>query len=293
MSEQKQIRTVSWRKPCLCNNLGYWRPWVGDTGSLWAEHKGQVVPFDPARAPGICPVLLREQWKVLDQAVRNGMKKQSPFISLLQETCPLHVPDALGKMIHEYEQPVDPPSDDAPTYQLRGVPLPITHSDFSVTCSSSGKYIDDIPARVSGRRVVERVEGVIINGEEHTGFKAYGLLNSPRTMIHHCISEVNTSVEEMVQILKRDGFNGPYATLCSKKDSDLPNPEGSAQWVCLSDSVPSGHLVVLQLTPDVISLIIGLEALPVQWPEGEGYKTIGIYVPLLQKEGAGVVHGIP
>lgn len=126
--------------------------------------------------------LRKEEWIQLDQVVLRAARYRPRAWSDLSQANSFGGFNGMGKMILEHETMSDPGSaqvdmdgltegrTDAPEFQLQGLPLPITHSDFYFSSRrlavsrNSGTPLDTTMGEAAGRRVLETVEKTLIGG---------------------------------------------------------------------------------------------------------------------------------
>lgn len=202
--------------------------------------------------------LRKLEWELLDQTVLTATRKRLRAWTDLAAASSYSVP-GMSKTILEHETMSDPgvavtdmdgltdaPSD-APKFQLEGLPLPITHSDFSFgqrqmgISRNSGQGIDLRMGEAAGRRVAESVERVLIGidaGMTYGGgssaptygrtSKVYGYTNFTNRNTYTSITtptgaNPNSTVANVLamrDLLLADNFTGPYMLYCSN-DWDL------------------------------------------------------------------------
>lgn len=123
--------------------------------------------------------LRKEEWLMLDRQVLKVARARLRAWSDLAAANSFSVP-GMSKMVLEHETMTDPGEamvdmdgmtmgrTDSPIYQLQGLPLPITHSDFwfssrrLAVSRNSGTPLDSTMAEVAGRRVAEMIERTLI-----------------------------------------------------------------------------------------------------------------------------------
>jgi uncharacterized linocin/CFP29 family protein len=158
--------------------------------------------------------------------------------------------NAMGKMTLEYQAMTDPGealvdmdgvSDgrtDRPLFNLKSIPLPITHSDFWFSAReiavsrNGGTPLDTTMAEAAGRRVAEMIEKTLIGVEtgvtfgpssssdtRYTGTSTvYGYTNYPYRVTKTDLNiptgsnpeAVMTDILEMIETMQGNGFYGPY-----------------------------------------------------------------------------------
>lgn len=157
--------------------------------------------------------LRKEEWVELDRVVLRSARMRLRFWADLAAANTFGGFNGMSKMVLEHETMSDPGEamtdmdamtegrNDAPKFQLEGLPLPITHADFWVSLRklsisrNSGTPLDTNLGEACGRRVAETVEKTAIgvqtgityggNSTQVGGYgrtsSVYGLLNfTPR-----------------------------------------------------------------------------------------------------------------
>jgi hypothetical protein len=201
----------------------------------------------------------KDEWIKLDtvviEAARQRLRAWSDLAAANTYTL-----DGMGTMILEYEAASDPQEavvdmnalsegrDDPQRFQLRGIPLPITHSDFffdqrmlSVS-RNRGTPLDSLRARAAGRRVAEKIEqttiGTVAGMQYGTSTdydmtsKVYGYTNYPDRVTKTDMvaptgsngSSVLTSWLELRELMYDANFYGPFMVYTSSDyDAYLDN----------------------------------------------------------------------
>jgi hypothetical protein len=158
--------------------------------------------------------LRKEEWIQLDQVVIRAARQRLRAWSDLASANTFGGFNGMTKMILEHETMSDPGEaivdmdgltdgrTDAPKFQLEGLPLPITHSDFYFSqrrlgiSRNSGTPLDTTMAEAAGRRVAEMIEKTLIgvetgvtyggNSTQVGGYgrtsSVYGYLNFPQRL---------------------------------------------------------------------------------------------------------------
>lgn len=124
--------------------------------------------------------LRKDDWTLLDKAVIRAARARLRAWSDLAAASSFGGFNGMSKMILEHETMSDPGEaivdmdgltpgrTDAPLFQLEGLPLPITHSDFwfserrLAVSRNSGTPLDTTMAEAAGRRVAEQVEKTLV-----------------------------------------------------------------------------------------------------------------------------------
>ena len=134
--------------------------------------------------------LRKDEWIRMDTQVQKVARARLSAWSDLAAKSSYGGFNGMSKMVLEHETMSDPgvaavdmdgltpANTDAPKYQLEGLPLPITHSDFwfssrrLAVSRNSGTPLDMTMAETAGRRVAEEIEKVLIGVNQYTW--AYG-----------------------------------------------------------------------------------------------------------------------
>ncbi len=139
--------------------------------------------------------LRKEEWIELDRVVIKAARQRLRAWSDLAAANTFGGFNGMAKTILEHETMSDPGEamvdmdglsegrNDAPKFQLEGLPLPITHSDFWFSARrlaasrNSGTPLDTTMAEAAGRRVAEMIEKTLIGIE--TGITYGGGSSTP------------------------------------------------------------------------------------------------------------------
>lgn len=222
-------------------------------------------------------------------------------------------------------------SSDRVHYDLKSLPLPIVHHDFAlpsrqVLVSQNGSTpIDTTWAELAGRKVAEKIEDLTL-GEvasyKYAGGYVYGLTTFPNRLTASLTAPtgannatVVSEVLAMRQQLYDNNFYGPFMlynspTYDQYMDTDYSTAKGDNTLrdrlraiegitdVRTSDRLSNTTLLMVQQTPDVARMVIGLDVTTVQWQSHggfqENFKVMAIIVPQIRADQAnqcGVCHG--
>jgi len=166
---------------------------IVNSGKFKYDHKRGIevpvkvqVPIANLEARGIhSPVfnatsLRKEEWLHLDQMVLRAARYRLRAWADLASASTYGGFNGMSKMVLEHETMSDPGEalvdmdgltegrGDAPKFQLEGLPLPITHSDFwfssrrLAVSRNTGTPLDATMGEAAGRRVAERIEKMTI-----------------------------------------------------------------------------------------------------------------------------------
>jgi hypothetical protein len=168
-------------RPSVTINRGRWTVEKGERRPI-REHvlikdlvnNGIPMPVTNATA------LRKEEWIMLDQVVLRAARFRLRAWADLANANSFGGFNGFAKLILEHETMTDPGEaivdmdgvtegrTDGPQFQLQGLPLPITHSDFwcssrfLATSRNTGTPFDATMGEASGRRVAESIEKVTI-----------------------------------------------------------------------------------------------------------------------------------
>lgn len=124
--------------------------------------------------------LRKQEWVMLDQVIVKAARQRLRAWTDLSAASPYGGFNGMSKTFLEHETMTDPGEalvdmdgltegrSDAPRFQLEGVPLPITHSDFWMSSRklaqsrNGGSPLDTVMGEAAGRRVAEKIEQTLI-----------------------------------------------------------------------------------------------------------------------------------
>lgn len=320
------------------------RPWLGDDGQSYITvNRGGEYESFVTNAPAL---LRKDEWIQLDTAViRVAKQRLRAFADLRSRGLTYNVPNAMGKTVLQYQAISDITSatismdglrqseEDRPAFELRNLPLPIVHKDFSftmrelATARESSSPLDTTTAELAGRRVAEEVEKLLLGVSStysYGGGTVYGYTNFPQRITTVSLTDPTGGgwnggtlvgeILEMVQAAYDANYYGPFALYFSRGwsrflDEDystakgdntvrqrLTNIEG-LEFVRTLDYLTGYQAILVQLSPDVVRAVLGMDITTLQWESHGGmrlhFKVMAIQVPQLRsdyEEAAGVVH---
>jgi len=222
--------------------------------------------------------------------------------------------------------------DDRVENELGSIPLPITHKDFQysarqiMTSRNGGSPLDTTNGEMSARKVMESIEKLTLGRNAtytYGGGTIYGLVNYPSAMTKTLTSPTTvgwtaaTILSELIAMRTqaRAAFHhGPYMLYVSPSwdaylDEDYNTTSGKTVRQRLSevsgisdirtlDFMQNYDMVLLQMTSDIIRMVIGMDITTVQWDTKGGmqknFKVMGIMVPQLRADfnsNTGIVYG--
>lgn len=309
-----------------------------DLGQMVSNKK--VVPVSELQINGLgnavtnATLSLRtDEWKQMDQIVIKAARQRLRAWSDLAASNSFGGFNAMGRMILEHETMNDPGEahvdmdgltegrGDAPKFQLEGLPLPITHSDFHFSSRrlaisrNGGMPLDTSMAEAAGRRVAELIEkttiGVVTGAtygntsEYGNAPTVYGYTNHPdrvtKTNFTASSSATGTNfVDETLalrELMYANNFYGPFMMYVSTgydaildEDFKTNSDKTTRQRVKEIDGIVdvrrldylTGDVVLLvQMTSDVARAINGMPITTVQW-ESKGGMQLNFKVMAIQ-----------
>lgn len=233
-----------------CNVL---RPYIGNDGRSYvtmnvaapgSKPKYEAIPTNNAAT------LRKDEWVTFDNIVIKAARLRLRAWSDLRAANTYGGFDGMSSMILEHETMSDPGEAftdfdglsegrrDAPTFQLNGLPLPITHSPFWFSSRrlgmsrKMGQPLDSVMAEAAGRRVAEEIEkttigiktGMLLSpgnvAEYAAAPKVYGYTNFPYRITKTNMTAPTTGgwtpavliseILDMIESLNSAGFFGPF-----------------------------------------------------------------------------------
>lgn len=311
------------------------KPWLNDRGeayvTLMINGKPQAVP-----APHLNATLRKDEWKDMDDAIIMAAQERLIGVGdLYARNLVYRIGNGLGKTVLEYED-LDELSDaeltmdainrsqkDRPNYELKYLPLPIVHKDFSfniraLTASrNSGQPLDVTTGMLAARQVSEKVEEMLFTGAStytYGGGTLYGYTDHPSrntvTLAQNWDASGKTGAEILddVKSMKQGSIDakhyGPwilyvptaYETVLDddfKAESDKTIRQRILEIagitdVKISDKLTANNVLLVQMTSDVVRIVEGLAMTTVEWEEGGGFttnfKVLTIMVPQIRAD---------
>lgn len=184
-------------RPCVIINSGQFKynTQTGQEEPIRAQFLINELQSRGINSPVFNATTLRkEEWVQLDQVILRAARLRLRAWADLAAANSFGGFNGMAKMILEHETMSDPGNaqvdmdgltegrTDSPQFQLQGVPLPITHSDFWYSSRrlaisrNSGTPLDTVSGEAAGRRVAERIEKTLIG--TYTGI-TYGGSGTP------------------------------------------------------------------------------------------------------------------
>lgn len=267
--------------------------------------KEEWIAFDAA--------ILREaqqRLQMVDSIVSAGMFKDLPNAmgtTVLQY-------EALSSM-EEAELTMDGKTKtqkDRPEWDLRALPIPIIHKDFEINLrnNDSQSNLDTIYAELATRQVVEKVETTVISGASGMTFGGgtlYGILDAPNRNTVTITGDwatltglqILTDVLSMISDAEDANMYGPYELFITTAYDNVLDKDYSANYhgsirtrlseinkvtkITVIDKMPADTVVLMQMTRDVMDMVIGQQPTLLEWSTDGGFtvnfKVLTIMVP--------------
>ncbi|MEW5725495.1 MAG: major capsid protein [Thermodesulfobacteriota bacterium] len=221
--------------------------------------------------------------------------------------------------------------EDTPEYDLKGLPLPIVHKGFSYSARvlaasrRSGTPLDTTNGVMSARKVAEALEDLLFNGTggiTYGGYTIYGYNNHPNRITANVTNwddpakdgeAIVHDILNAITQLNSAGFYGPFVLyVCTHWYVKLLDDYKAAsdksiisrlkeiteiQDIKVADKLTDNTASLVQMTADVVRMVVGMMPTTVQW-ETEGgmrqhFKHMAIMVPQIradQNGHCGVAH---
>lgn len=214
-------------------------------------------------------------------------------------------------------------SNDRPEFDILSLPLPIIHKDFSYSARqiaasrNGGSPLDTSTAELAARKVAEEVEKLalgVASTYTFAGASVYGLINHPNVITTESITNPTSSgwtpeimLDEVLAMRQaaEDAYHyGPYMLYLGsswnryldddyKAQSDITLRQRLAQidgiqGVRTLDYLTDYKVVLVQMTSDVVRMVVGMEITTVQWETNGGmlqhFKVMCIMVPQIRAD---------
>lgn len=301
---------------------------------ITVNQNGELI----ARPTGNVSLLRKDEWKQYDQAVLDITQSRLVGIQdLISRGLVYNIGNGMGTTVLEYEDisdvtaaeismdAVTPGRNDRPQYDIKYLPLPITHKDFQINIRAlnasrtTGRSLDTVMAQKSARKIAESLETQLFTATSYTygGGVIYSYLNAPNRNQGSLTANwddsaaggenILTDVLAMKAALIAAGYYGPYVLYVPtnfetsldedfKAGSDKSVRQrllevGSLSDIKVVDTLTSDNVVMVQMTEDVVRLVVGLPITTIEWDTVGGmvshFKVITIQVPQVRADQAG------
>jgi len=309
-------------------DAGSLRPYLNGAGQACITVNGQEQITTNAPA-----TLRKDEWIHLDGVVLKAAKARLNVVAdLRQGGLEYNIPNGLGKTTLEHEAQSDigdaqismdgirESEGGRPQYDLRSLPLPIIHKDFSfsarqvATSRNSNTPLDLSTAELAARRVAEEAEKLALgelSAYQYGGGSVYGFKNFPnrltKSMTAPTSSNHDVTVREVLEMRKQSTDNNYFGPWCiyyspawyAYMDEDYRDNgnntitlrERLMKIQGIDDIKPADYLtgndmIMVQKTADVARMVVGMDVTTLQWPSQGGmqlnYKVMAILVPQIR-----------
>lgn len=284
-------------------------------------------------------VLRKQEWQELDTRLVELARMRLNAVADLRDaglTVPL---GGLGTTVSQYEAVSDmteanidmsgvtPGEQDDVEFDLRSVPVPIIHKDFSLNIRRLeasrrlGDSVDFTQGEIAMRRVLDAEEGMVFRGAnvQVDGARIYGYTTHPNRITGVApggwanINNIYATVLEMIKDAQDDHQYGPFNLYVS---GDMWNylaqryDDGSGQTALQainnireinsikpSDQLSAGSAVLVQMSRNTVDLAIAQDVTTLEWDDYGGmqfnFKVMSAMVPRIKADAngrLGIVH---
>lgn len=310
------------------------KPWVGSDGKAYMT---MMVNGKPVAMPiHINATLRKDEWKEIDQAVVMAAQDRMVGVAdLYSRNLVYRIGNGLGKTVLEYEDiddltdaeltmdAVTPSQKDRPNYELKYLPLPITHKDFSFNARvlaasrTTGQPIDTTTAALASRRVIDKIETMLFQGASsysYGGGTLYGYLDHPQrntvtlTLAWDNASKTGEQILDDVKSMKQASIDakhfGPWTLYIPtawetaidddfKAASDKSIRQrileiGGIQEIKIADKMTANKACLVEMRPETVRMVEGMAINTVEWESNGGFttnfKVLTIMVPQIRAD---------
>lgn len=329
----------------LATNLdpGALRPWVGRDNRTYIQLNAGVdvngKPKSQVLTVNAPATLRKDEWIKLDETILRAARPQLQIWSdLVQAGLTYNVPNGMGVTVLQHQTMTDAGEatvsmdglreslKDRPLFDLAGLPLPITHSDFNfslreiMVSRQNGSPLDMTMAEQASRKVAETIEKMTLGAlasYSYGGYTVYGLTNHPNRIQKSLTLPTDpawvpgTLMDEvlgMVQASTDIYFNGPWGLYFSPAWSRYLEGDYSQNYagdtlrtrlaktnkisfIRTLDYLTGYQVLLVSLRTDVIRAITGMQMTTLQWESNGGlqlnFKVMAIMVPQVRANSNG------
>lgn len=264
--------------------------------------------------------LQKDEWKIMDDTVLQAVRSRLVGVrDLIDMGLTYPIPNGMGVMMLESERagtmgaPTMSMSASAKaerdriTYDLEGLPLPITMCGFGMdlrvllASKQKGMPLDTSNAFEAGRAIAEKIEDVYFNGSGEFTFAGktiYGLCDFPERNDFELsgdwsdAEEVETGepiIKDIlagIMLLKEAGYYGPYMLYVPTAygvrlgDDYKANSDKSissrilemedVKGIKTADKLTHNNIALVQMTTNVVRVVVGQDVITLDWEEEGG-----------------------
>lgn len=309
------------------------KPWIGNDGNSYVT---MIVNGQPKAIQVANATLRKDEWKHLDEAVVPAARQRLTGVAdLYSKGLVYQIGNGLGKTVLEYEDlsemtdaemsmdGVNRTQKDRPNYDLKYLPLPIVHKDFSFNARvlaasrTTGDPLDTTSAEQAARTVAEKLESMLFLGTSSYSFGGgtiYGYMDHPQrnevTLAAHWDASGTTGEDILddCRAMKQASIDarhyGPwvlyvpvgYETVLDddfKANSDktirqrILEIQGITE-VKVSDKLTADNVLLVQMSSDVVRIVEGMAIQTLEWNAEGGlvhnFKVMAIMVPQIRAD---------
>lgn len=319
-------------------DTGAMRPWTpddaGDGGPAFITLNADTDQARDVRVGNANATLRVREWIQLDTVVLTVARNRLQAWSDLAGANSVNIPNGMGHTVLQYQTQSDitdatvsmdgsrKSERDRPVYDLRSLPLPLVHKDFSFTARelavsrNTGVPLDTSMAEMATRKVVERIEAMTLGTVSYAygGGTLYGYTSFTDRITYsitlptasgwtpaHTVSDVLA----MKQLSIDNFFYGPWIAYFGTAweqylDEDYSPAKGAITLrqriaaingisaVRTLDNLSGNQILLVQMTSNVCRAVNFVPIQLLQWPDEGGmvlnFKVIAGMVPQLRSD---------
>lgn len=312
------------------------QPWIGDDGNEYITRfvmnasTGLLEPRSQLIHNGNA-LLRKNDWIAMDQTVEKVAKPRLQLVGdLRSQGLEITIPNGMAKSTFEYEAMTDISrattsmsgvrrgQNDKVNFDLRGLPLPLIHKDFTIDMRTvlisrnGGTPLDLAGLELATERVAEEVERYAIGlNDDYTyaGYTIYGARTFPQRLTKTLTLPTaagwtpNTLVNEVIAMrdqLKAAYHYGPFNLYFSTDwdtylDQDFSAAKGdktlrqriseitAVASIKSLDYMTGYQALMIEKKANTMRMVIGMEIQVIQWNSLDGmeynFKVMCIMVP--------------
>ncbi len=310
------------------------KPYIGSDGQVYMT---QMINGKPKAIPlHVNATLRKDEWKDIDQAVVMAAQDRMVGVAdLYARNLVYRIGNGLGKTVLEYEDiddltdaeltmdAVTPSQKDRPNYELKYLPLPIVHKDFSYNARvlaasrTTGQPIDTTTAALAARRVIDKVETMLFQGASsyaYGGGTLYGYLDHPQrnivtlTLNWDNASKTGENILDDVKSMKQASIDakhyGPWVLYIptaweTALDDDFKAASdksirqrileiGGINEIKIADKLTANKATLVEMNAETVRMVEGMAINTVEWESNGGFttnfKVLTIMVPQIRAD---------
>lgn len=285
-------------------------------------------------------LLRKDEWILLDERLVYTFNEVLNGVADLRARNLTHDVGGLGTLISQYEKVSDMDEAnvhmsgavngirDRVDFTMVGVPVPLIFKDFDINIRHLeasrrlGQTIDTTQQEVSARKVAEKLEDILFNGNTMVvdGNPVYGYTTHPNRNTISTSADWGTgtniypSIMAMVGAMVSDRCYGPWVLYVNPEQwaqaiaiTDTTRQKSELQVVLdsiprledikLSDSLAPGNAVMVQMSRDVVDLALAQDVVNVEWESQGGmvqhFRVMMAAIPRVKSDAngrCGIVH---